>query len=167
MTIKARIEKDIIAGMRAKDSHLVETLRMIKTAIKNKEVSGKVPTALTDLGVIAVISTAIKQRNESAEAFKNGDRHELAEKELKEITILEKYMPRTATMAEIIYAIGQEISDNYKLAPTMKDMGKIIKAVQERLQVMTLHADGKVVSGLVKEKLSELEWLIKHSGCAS
>lgn len=154
MLIKERIEKDIIAGMKAKNSHLVETLRMIKTAIKNREVSGKEPTALTDIGVIEVLSTAIKQRNESSEAFRNGDRFDLAAKELQEIAFLEVYMPRQINELEIENAIKFVVSEHYKAAPTLKDLGKIIKEVQYNLRGDNLRADGKMLSQKVKDYLT-------------
>ncbi len=166
MSIKNQISEDIIAAMKAKDSHTVETLRMIKTAIKNKEVAGKSPMALTDQEVIAVISTGIKQRNDSIEAFKLGNRPDLADREAKEITMLEKYMPRTATETELRHALGQVISYSYKASPTMKDLGQIIKGVQTFLQKSNLRADGKILSQTVRDYLTNLENLIKNSGCS-
>src|SRR5580704_16942254 len=92
MTIGERIGKDIITAMKAKEEHRLTTLRMVKSALRSKEIDKRQP--LTDAEQIAVLSTLLKQRRESVESFTKGDRPELAAKEQAEIGMIETYMPQ-------------------------------------------------------------------------
>lgn len=150
-----RIQKDIITAMKAKDELTKDTLRMAKSAIDSKAKDKGEP--LTDDAVEAVLSTLIKQRKDSAEQFTKGDRPELAEKELAEITLLEKYLPREASEAELVLAVhgflmGITASGQ---AITPKLMGAVIAGVKVGLAHHNLRADGKLLSTIVKTELEK------------
>src|ERR1700755_846168 len=99
MAIGEQIGKDIITAMKAKDSFRTETLRMVKSALKNKEIDKRSP--LEEPEEIAVLQTMVKQRKDSAEQFAKGNRPELAAKEQEEIKLLETYLPKSASEDEI------------------------------------------------------------------
>ena len=148
-----RIEKDIITAMKAREAHRLETLRMVKTALKNREIDKREP--LTEAEAQATLTTLIKQRRESVEQFTKGNRPELAAKEAEEITLIEAYLPRQAGEAElkplvdsVIHAMKEQGTE---LGP--KAMGSVMKAVNERIREDGLRADGKQVSELVKAAL--------------
>ena len=134
--------------MRTKDSLRLNTLRMMKSAVKNKEIEKMKP--LEESEVIAVFNTLVKQRKDSVEQFRKGDREELAQKEEAEIKIIEEYLPAAASEEDIRRAIDEAVQETG--AASMKDMGKVMKAALARLAGKS--ADGGRVSQLVKEKLS-------------
>ena len=105
VTIGARIGKDIIAAMRAKDEHVLTTLRMVKSALKNKEIDKR--EKLTDAEEAQILTTLIKQRRESVDSFTKGGRPELAEKETLEIGMIEGYLPQAAGEEEVRTVVGQ------------------------------------------------------------
>lgn len=149
MSLIEQIEKDTIAAMKAREAERVSTLRMVKTAIKNKEIDKRAP--LTDAESQQILTTLIKQRRESIEQFLKGNRPELAAKEQAEIVLIERYMPKPATEDEIKRLVeeafaGQDFG--------LKDMGTAMKAVQAKIQASGLRADGKQVSEIVKAKLA-------------
>jgi uncharacterized protein YqeY len=141
--------------MKAKDSFRVETLRMAKSSLKNKEIDKRAP--LDPAEEIGVIQTMIKQRKDAAEQFANGNRPELAAKEHEEIKMLEVYMPQTASDEEIrtvvVGALHSMIEGGTKPGP--KDMGPAMKVVQQRIMASGLHADNKTVSSILKEELAK------------
>src|SRR6201996_674446 len=92
--IPQQIEKDIVAAMKARDAERTQTLRMVKTALKNKEIDKR--AALTDAEAQQILTTLIKQRRESVEQFTKGNRPELAAKEQAEIVLIEGYLPKAA-----------------------------------------------------------------------
>jgi uncharacterized protein YqeY len=94
-----QIEKDIITAMKAREAHRLETLRMVKTALKNREIDKREP--LTEAEAQAILTTLIKQRRESVEQFTKGNRPELAAKEADEIVLIEAYLPQQAGMDEL------------------------------------------------------------------
>ncbi|RXS97622.1 GatB/YqeY domain-containing protein [Silvibacterium dinghuense] len=153
--IAQQIEKDVIASMKARDSERVSTLRMVKTAIKNKEIEKRSP--LDDNEVLQVLTTLIKQRRESIDQFTKGNRPELAAKEAEEITVIEAYMPKAAGEEEIRALVTETLAElavsGDDLGP--KQMGLAMKAVQARIQAKGLRADGKQVSEIVKNALSK------------
>jgi uncharacterized protein YqeY len=155
MPILEQITAGIITAMKARDELPLSTLRMVKSALKNKEIDKRAP--LTDAESIQVLTTLIKQRHESAEAFTKGNRPELAAKELKEITIIEGYLPQSASLdqiAPLVTAAKAELeSSGTKLTP--RDMGTLMKAVQAKIAAAQLRADGKQVSELVKAELAK------------
>jgi uncharacterized protein len=147
-TLQERIQSHLADAMRSKDPLRLSVLRMMKSAVKNKEVDKM--KALDEAEVIAVLNTLVKQRKDSAEQFRNGGRTELAEKEEAEIKIIEEYLPAAASEDDIRRAIEEAVQETG--AASIKDMGKVMKATMARLSGKT--ADGSKVSQLVKEKLS-------------
>ena len=155
MTIGAKVQTDIIAAMKAKDEHRLTTLRMVKSALKNKEIDKREP--LTDAEEAQILTTLIKQRKESVESFTKGNRPELAEKERVEIGMIEGYLPQAASedliRSVVVGAIDSLTVDGKR--PGMKDMGAAMKVVQARIQADGLRADGKLVSEIVKAELAK------------
>jgi hypothetical protein len=156
-TISQRIGKDIITAMKAKDEHLLTTLRMVKSALRGKEIDKREP--LTDAEENQILTTLIKQRKESVESFTTGGRLELAEKEKLEITMIEGYLPQAATEEEIRAVVQGAVehmgagAGETKLG--MKDMGAVMAVVKQRLLASGVRADGKVVSDMVKAELAK------------
>jgi hypothetical protein len=154
-SLEARISKQVIAAMKAHDAERTGTLRLIKTALKSKEIDKRAP--LTEAEEQQTLATMIKQRRDSIEQFTKGNRPELAAKEAAEITVIEEFLPKAldeagikALVAEAIEA--QAASTGQK--PTPKEMGTIIKAVQAKIQAAGLRAEGRLVSEAVKTALA-------------
>jgi uncharacterized protein YqeY len=148
MSLADQIQKDIVAAMKAKDEARLSTLRMVKTALHNKEVDKRGP--LDDKESLQVLSTLIKQRKDSIEQFTKGGRQELADKEAAEIKVIEGYMPQAVGEDEIAATVRATIAEMG--SPTMKDMGTVMKNVMAKFA--GARVDGKVVSDLVKKELS-------------
>jgi uncharacterized protein YqeY len=148
MTLQETIQAHITDAMRTKDSLRLNTLRMMKSAVKNKEIEKMKP--LDENEVLAVFNMLVKQRKDSVEQFRKGDREELAQKEEAEIKIIEEYLPAAASEDDIRRAIDEAVQESG--AASMKDMGKVMKAALTRLAGKSV--DGGRVSQLVKEKLS-------------
>ncbi|HXF05315.1 MAG TPA: GatB/YqeY domain-containing protein [Blastocatellia bacterium] len=149
MALQERIHNDMIAALKAKDELRLSTLRLIKAALKNREVSLMRP--LDDAGVIEVLKSLIKQRRESVEQYRAGGRTDLAEKEEKEIAIIEEYLPAAMSDAELERIVAETIAELG--ATTLKDMGRVMKAVMAKLEGQLF--DGKVVNQMVRTKLSQ------------
>ena len=143
-----KISQDLTAAMRAKDQLRLDTLRMAKAALMNREVEKK--RALDDAESQQVMAGMIKQRRDSIEQFRNGGRPELADKEQAEIAILEAYLPPPLDAAELESIVADAIAEAGATSP--KDMGRVMKGVMARLGGRA--ADGKIVSELVKKKLA-------------
>jgi uncharacterized protein len=148
MSLSEQIQKDMVAAMKARDEERLSTLRMMKAAVKNKEIDKRAP--LDDKEALAVLSTMIKQRKDSAEQFTKGNRLELAAKEEKEIVLIESYMPKSASEEQIVATVKATIAEMG--SPTMKDMGSVMKAVM--VKFADVRVDGKVVSEAVKRELA-------------
>ncbi len=148
MSLSEQIQRDMIAAMKSKEEEKLSTLRMMKSAVKNKEIDKRAP--LDDKEVLAVLSTMIKQRKDSVEQFTKGNRPELAAKEAREITLIEGYMPKSAGEEQITAAVKATIAEMG--SPTMKDMGTVMKAVMAKFA--DVRVDGKVVSEAVKRELA-------------
>jgi uncharacterized protein YqeY len=148
MTLQEKIQSHITDAMRSKDELRLSCLRMMKSAVKNKEIEKMKP--LEEGEVLAVLNTLVKQRKDSVEQFRKGGREELAQKEEAEIKIIEQYLPASASDEDITRAIAEAIQETG--ASSMKDMGKVMQAVKVRLAGKTV--DCGRVSQLVKEKLS-------------
>jgi len=157
MSISEKIGTDIITAMKARDEHRLTTLRMVKSALKSKEIDKREP--LTDQEQTAVLSTLLKQRRESVESFTKGNRPELAAKEQAEIEMIEAYMPQAAgedQVREIVQtAIAHMAASGGGTKPGPKDMGAAMKLVQQRILASGMRADGKVVSEMVKAELAK------------
>jgi uncharacterized protein len=155
MAIGEKIGKDIIEAMKARDSFRTETLRMVKSALKSKEIDKR--EALTESEELAVLQTMVKQRKDAAEQFAKGNRPELAQKEQDEIKMLETYMPKTASEEEIRAVVQGALHTmaNDGAKPGPKDMGPAMRVVQQRIMADGLHVDNKLVSSIVKEELAK------------
>ena len=144
-----QIQKDITAAMKAREEQRLSTLRMVKAALKNKEIEKMAP--LDDKESQQVLTTLIKQRKESIEQFLKGGRKEMADKEAAEITLIEAYLPKAASDEQIIAGVKAVIAEMG--SPTMKDMGAVMKNVMARFAGAGVRVDGKLVSETVKREL--------------
>ena len=147
MTLQEKIQNDIAEAMRARESLRLNVLRMMKTAVKNKEVEKM--KNLDEPEVVAVLNTLVKQRKDSIEQFRKGGREELAQKEEAEIKIIEGYLPAAASDDDIRRAVEDAIGEVG--AASMKEMGKVMSNVKLRLAGKTV--DGAHVSQIVRERL--------------
>lgn len=149
-----RIQTDIVTAMKAKDEHKLTTLRMVKSALKNREIDKR--EALTEAEEQGILTTLIKQRKDSTEQFTKGNRPELAQKETVEIAMIEGYMPQSATEEEIRAIIHGAIEHLTASGgrPGPKDMGPAMRVVQQRLLSNGVRADGKLVSEILKAELA-------------
>lgn len=148
MTTLEQIEKDFIEAFKAKEEKTKNLLGMVKSAIKNKEIELQKPLEESD--VIDVITKEAKKRKESAVAFKDGGREDLAEQELSEYEVLKKYLPEQLDENQVREIVQQTISEVGASSPA--DMGKVIGAVVAKTKGQ---AEGGLVSKLVKEELSK------------
>jgi len=144
-----RIQSDLTAAMKQKDELRLSVLRMMKSALKHKEIE-KV-RALDDLESLQVLQTLVKQRHESVEQFTKGGRNDLAEKEAKEIKIIETYLPAAPSDEEVHRAVEAAIAESG--ADSLKQMGAVIKAARARLEGKSV--DGKALSDRVRDRLTE------------
>lgn len=149
MTFLERIQKDLTEAMKGHDELRLSVLRMVKTALKNKEIE-KIH-ALDDSEALQVLQTLVKQRKESVEQFTKGGRKDLADKETKEIAIIEGYLPAAPSDAELSAAIEAAMQETGANSP--KQMGQVIKAAKARLEGKTV--DGKLLSDCVRDRLSK------------
>jgi len=133
MSLAEQIQKDIVTAMKAKDEARLSCLRMIKSAQ-------------------AVLNTLIKQRKDSVEQFTKGGRQEMADKEAAEITVIEGYLPKAASEADIAAGVKAVIAEMG--SPTMKEMGTVMKNAMARFNAAGMRVDGKVVSEMVKKELA-------------
>jgi len=148
MSIADQITKDITEAMKSRQEHRLSTLRMVKSALKNKEIEKRSP--LTDSETLQVLSTLIKQRKDSVEQFTKGGRPELAEKEAAEIGMIEQYMPKAIGEEEVTAVVRATIAEMG--TPTIKEMGTVMKNVMAKFQ--GARVDGKLVSEKVKQELA-------------
>ena len=147
MSLSQQLTEAMKESMRAMDSLRLNTIRQIRTSVKNKEIDDR--RELSDQEIIGVISTLVKQRKESTQLYREGDRPDLAEKEEQEMAVLQEFLPAQLGEEEIRSIIEEAIAETG--AASMKDMGKVMKVVTGR----TLgRADGRLVSDLVKVRLS-------------
>src|SRR3982075_1612197 len=125
MPLIDQIQKDIVTAMKAREEHRLSTLRMVKSALKNREVEKMAP--LDDKESQQILATLIKQRKESVEQFTRGGRQEMADKETAEIGIIEAYLPKAAGEAEVDAGVKAVIAEMG--SPTIKDLGTVLKDV--------------------------------------
>jgi uncharacterized protein YqeY len=152
MKLRDRINEDLTGAMKAKNAARLSVLRMMKTAVKNREIEAR--AELDDAATIQVLSTLIKQRKDSIEQFTKGGRQEMADKEAAEIKLIETYLPKAAGEDEIVAGVRAAILE--MTGPlTMKDMGTVMKAAMARFAAAGMRVDGKVVSEAVKKELSK------------
>ncbi|MFH1427280.1 MAG: GatB/YqeY domain-containing protein [Patescibacteria group bacterium] len=152
MNLENKINDDLRRAMRAKDGLLKSVLRLLKTALANKEISLRQAgiAELTDEDVRAVIKSEIKKRLDSFTAYKEGNRQDLAEQEKKEAEILKLYLPEQMSEEEINKVVKDVIESIGEVSE--KDFGKIIGQVMAKLKGQ---ADGSLVSGIIKKVLAE------------
>jgi uncharacterized protein YqeY len=150
-TVRERLDADLKDAMRSKNESATSVIRMIKSAVKYKEVEPGATGPLDEAGILQVIGTLIKQRRDSIEQFKAGGRADLAEKEEQEIAILQKYLPQQLTPDELRAAVQAAISEAG--AKSAKDMGAVMKLLTPKLQG---RAEGRAISEEVKSQLSKL-----------
>jgi len=148
MSFSERIQKELTAALKAKDELRLSVLRMLKTALRNREVEKMGP--LDDADAIAVVRTLIKQRREAVEEYTKVGRPDRAAEEEKEITILESYLPAAVSEDEIRAAIEAAVAETG--ATSAKDLGKVMKVVMGRFAGKNV--DGKRVNELVRARLS-------------
>jgi uncharacterized protein YqeY len=149
-TLKERIDHDLKEAMRGKQELATSVLRMLKSAVKYKEVEPGA-SALDDAGVIQIIGTLVKQRREAADQFKAGGRPELAAKEEQEIALLQAYLPQQLSKDELAQAVREAIAASG--AKGAKDMGAVMKALMPKVQGK---AEGRAISDEVKAQLAKL-----------
>lgn len=152
MPLMEQIVKDLTQAMKNKEQLRLDTLRMMKSSLKNLEIKnreGGTGQSLDDGEVIKALTTMIKQRREAADQFIRGNRQELADKEIAEIAIIETYLPAAVSEADIEQAVSEVVA---ALAnPSPKDIGAVMKAVMARFAGKTI--DGKTVNALARQKL--------------
>ena len=149
MAISEQVQKDMVDAMRKREELRLSTLRMVKAALKNKEIEKRAP--LDEKEAHQVLGALIKQRRDSIEQFQKGGRHGLADKEAAEIKLIEVYLPKALGEEEVTNAVKAAIAEMG--SPTMKDMGMVIKNVMAKLQASGERVEGKTVSEIVKKNL--------------
>jgi len=146
MSLKAQISEDMKTAMRAKDSARLGTIRLLQAAIKQREVDERVE--LDDGNVIAVIEKMLKQRRDSIAAYESANRHDLADVEKFEVTVLQTYLPQQLTEDEIKAILEKVVVDTG--AAGIKDMGKVMAEIKP---LVAGRADMGKISGLIKTRL--------------
>lgn len=154
MSLTDKVQQDMVAAMKSREADRLSTLRMMKSALKNKEIDKRAP--LTDAEAGQVLITMVKQRRDSIEQFTKGNRMDLADKEAAEIPLIESYLPKSASEDDIRGIVEGVIAEMSATGsrPTARDMGSVMKAVQAKFQATGLRADGKLVSEQVKAALT-------------
>jgi uncharacterized protein len=147
MSLEERLMDEMKQAMKSNDKARLSTIRMIRTAVKNKEIDLR--NKLDDDEILRVIQGMVRKSEESIEQFKAGGRMDLVEKETKEIEILRSYLPQALSKEDVIRIIDESIRETE--ASSLKDLGKVMKSVMPKL---TGKADGKLINQLVKERLS-------------
>ena len=148
MSLKDRIQEDMKAAMRAKDSARLGAIRMLMAACKQREVDERI--TLDDAAVVGVVDKLIKQRRDAITAFRQGGRDDLADKEAAEVIVLEVYLPQRLTAEEVQAAIQALVAELGATGP--QDMGKVMAAAKARLGTQ---AEMATVSAAVKAALSQ------------
>jgi uncharacterized protein YqeY len=149
MALKEKLQNDLTEAMRARDEVRSSTIRMVLTAIKNEEVSGKEARELSDAEVITVLSREAKKRREAAEAFEQAGAKDRSDMEKAESVVIAEYLPVQLSESEIKEMINAAIAETGATGP--QQMGLVMKSIQPKIAG---RADGSVVSSLVKAALS-------------
>ena len=147
MTLKAQITEDMKTAMRAKDSARLGAIRLLLAAIKQREVDERIE--LSDADVISAIEKMLKQRRDSITAYESANRHDLADVEKFEVTVLQTYLPQQLTEDEVKAILEQVVVDTG--AAGVKDMGKVMAAIKP---LVAGRADMGKISGLIKVRLA-------------
>lgn len=146
MELKARLTNDMKDAMKSKAERKLSALRMLIAEIKKREIDKKV--VLDDAEILKVISTMLKQRQDSVDAFEKGDRPDLVASEKEEMAALKVYLPQQLERAEVEALVAAAIAETGAAKPD--DLGKVMKAVLPKVQG---RADGKMVNEIVRKKL--------------
>ena len=152
MDLAEQIQKDMVQAMKAKERARVSVLRMMRAALKNKEIEKK--AALSEEDAIQVLKTQLKQCTEAIEQFEKGGRVDLAERERQEKVWIESYLPEPVSAGAIDTAVAAVIEELGAQGP--KDMGAVMKGTMARLQATGKTVDGKSVNARVRQKLQAL-----------
>jgi uncharacterized protein YqeY len=147
MSLEERLVEEMKQAMKSNDKLRLSTIRMIRSASKNKEI--ELRKKLEDEDVVKVIQAMVRKGEESVEQFQAGGRMDLVEKEKNEIEILKSFLPQPLSQEEILKIIDQSIQETQ--ASSLKDIGKVMKSVMPKIGGK---ADGKLINQLVKERLS-------------
>jgi len=147
MALEDRLVEEMKQAMKSNDKLRLSTIRMIRTAVKNKEIEQRKP--LDDEGILRVIQGMVRKSEESVEQFKAGGRMDLVEKETKEIETMKSYLPQPLSREEVLKIIDQTIEETQ--ATSLKEMGKVMKSLMPKLGGKV---DGALVNQWVKERLS-------------
>lgn len=147
MDLNERLNEAMKEAMRAKDSLRLNAIRLIRTAVKNREIDER--KSLSDQEIIAVLSSLVKQRRESEQMYRENNRPDLADKEEQELAVVQEFLPTQLNAGEIEAIIEEAVIATG--AATMKEMGQVMKLVTART---TGRADGRQVSELVKARLA-------------
>jgi uncharacterized protein YqeY len=147
MALEDRLMEEMKQAMKSNDKLRLSTIRMIRTAVKNKEIEQRKP--LDDEGILRVIQGMVRKSEESVEQFKAGGRMDLVEKETKEIETMKSYLPQPLSREEVLKIIDQTIEETQ--ATSLKEMGKVMKSLMPKLGGKV---DGALVNQWVKERLS-------------
>ena len=147
MSLSEQIISDLTASMKAQDAQRTSTLRMVKAAMMNRKIEKG--GELDDDEMQRLLRSLVKQRRDSIEQYEKAGRQELVDKEQAEISVIETYLPQAASVSEIEAAVTAVIAETG--ATSIKDMGKVMKAVQASLAGK--NADGKMIADSVKAKL--------------
>ncbi len=149
MSLKEKLQNDLTDAMRSRDELRSSTIRMVLTAIKNEEVSGKEARELSDSEIITVLSREAKKRREAAEAFEQAGANDRAATEKAEGGVIAEYLPKQLSESEIKDLIAAAIKESGATTPAQ--MGLVMKALQPKIAGK---ADGGTVSVLVKAALT-------------
>lgn len=149
MSLTDRLSDDLKLAMKARDQLRMDAIRMVKAALENREIELKKP--LDEAEGSRVLLTLVKQRKEAADQYQKGKREDLADKELKEVAIIEAYLPKALSQEEIVQIVENAVRETGSTA--MKDMGKVMKVVMAQLAGQAV--DGKHLSDLVRSKLQQ------------
>lgn len=148
MSLMDQVQKDMVAAMKAHEATRLDALRMLKTALMKHKVDSM--KELDEQSELQILNMLVKQRRESADMFRKGNRPELADKEEAELKLIESYMPSAPTEAEIDAAIAAALAETG--SASLKQMGAVMKAAQAKLAGKRV--DGKALSDRVRAKLS-------------
>lgn len=152
MSLREQISAELKAAMKAKDSNRLATLRLINAAIKDRDIAARGEGRTEELGdaeLIAVLTRMVKQRRDSARAFEEAARLDLAEKELGEISVIEAFLPKQMTEAEVANAIEAAITETG--ATSLRDIGKLMGVLKAR---HSGQMDFAKAGALIKQKLA-------------
>jgi len=150
MSLSERLQKDLVEAMKARDTTRVSVLRLIKSAIQNKEI--ELGEALSTEQEIQLLQTTVKQRNESIATFEKADRQDLAAKEKEELSFVRAYLPEEVSLDDVDQVVAAVVDELQASSP--KDMGNVMKETMARLKKTGKVVDGKVVNQIVRSKLS-------------